>query len=324
MTKPSVLVTREIPEKAMKRLHEGAEVTLWEDELPPPYETLLEMVREVDGLLCLLTDTIDAQLMDSAQNLKVISNLAVGYDNIEVASATERGLPVGNTPGVLTETSADLAFALLMATARRLIEAERYIKEGKWETWHPTVLTGQDVYGATLGIVGLGRIGQAVAKRAKGFNMRLLYHGGSDNVAASELGAEEVSLDDLLKTSDFVSLHVPLTDKTKHLIGARELGLMKETAVLINTARGGVVDAKVLVRALKQGEIWAAGLDVTDPEPIPLDDELLTLDNCVILPHIGSASIGTREQMAMLAVENVLAGVNGERLPHCVNPEVYA
>lgn len=318
-----VFVTRKLPQSELDRLGEQCEMEVWEDHLPPPYEVIKEKVATLDGLLCLLTDKIDAELMDSAPNLKVISNMAVGYDNIDVKSATKRGIPVGNTPGVLTETSADMAFALLMAVARRIPEAQQYVKDGEWKTWHPTTLAGQDIYGATLGIIGLGRIGQGVARRAKGFDMRILYHGGSDTQAAQELGAENVELDDLLKQSDFISLHMPLNADTRQMMSKREFGLMKETAILINTARGGVVDQKALYDALKNGEILAAGLDVTDPEPIPMDDPLLTLDNCLIVPHIASASVATRTKMAKMSVDNVLAGIKGETLPTCVNPEIY-
>jgi len=323
MMQPQVFVTRKLPQATLDRLAQACEIEVWEDHLPPPYEVILEKAQTIDGLLCLLTDTIDDNLMDNAPNLKVISNMAVGYDNIDAIAATSREIPVGNTPGVLTETSADFAFALLMSVARRIPEAQQYVKDGHWQTWHPTTLSGQDIYGATLGIVGLGRIGQAVAKRAQGFGMKILYHGGSDEAAAKELGAEKVELDELLQQSDYVSLHVPLKDETHHLISTRELKLMKSTAILINTARGGVVDSKALYDALKSNEILAAGLDVTDPEPIPTDDPLLTLANCVIVPHIASASVATRTKMAEMAVDNVIAGLKGEPLPTCVNPEIY-
>jgi len=249
--------------------------------------------------------------------------MAVGFDNIDVAASNERGIPVGNTPGVLTETTADFAFALLMAVARRIPEARQYIQEGKWLTWHPTVLSGQDVFGATLGIIGSGRIGAAVARRAQGFNMRILVNSLESEEEIRQLGGEKVSLDHLLVESDFVSLHVPLTDETHHLISERELALMKPGSILINTARGSILDPKALYAALKDGQILAAGLDVTDPEPIPLDDPLLTLDNCLVVPHIASASVATRAKMAEMAVDNVIAGLLGEPLPTCVNPEVY-
>ena len=323
MSKPRVLVTRPIPEKGLALVRAACDMKLWEDEMPPTREELLREVADCEGLLSLLTEGIDDEVMAAAPQLRVISNMAVGYDNVDVEAATARGLPVGNTPGVLTETTADLTFALLLAAARRLPEGERYIKEGKWVTWMPMLLLGPDVYGATLGIIGLGRIGQAVARRARGFDMRVLYHDKSNDEAAQVLGAEKRSLDDLLRESDFVSLHVPLNDETYHLIGVRELKLMKQTAILINAARGGVVDPVALYEALKDGEIGAATLDVTEPEPISTDDPLLTLDNCLIVPHIGSSSVATRDKMAMMAAENLIAGVRGERLPNCVNPEVY-
>ncbi len=321
--KPLVYVTRKIPTEALARLHQRCEVLLWGEELPPPREQLLRDIADADGLLCLLTDTIDETVLKAAPKLRVISNMAVGYDNIDVAAATKRGIPVGNTPDVLTETSADFAFALLMAAARRIPEGERYVKDGHWRTWSPMLLMGQDIYGATLGIVGLGRIGQAVARRARGFDMRILYHGGSDVEAAAALGAQQVDLETLLQESDFVSLHVPLTQETRGLIGTQELRLMKPTAILINTARGPVVDTTALYEALKNGEIAAAGLDVTDPEPLPADHPLLQLENCLVTPHIASSSQATRARMAHMAVNNVIAGLRGEPLPYCVNPAVY-
>lgn len=323
MTQPHVFVTRKLPDATLNRLAEHCELDVWEDHLPPPYDVLLEKAATVDGLLSLLTDKIDDNLMDNAPNLKVISNMAVGYDNVDVTAATSRNIPVGNTPGVLTETSADFAFALLMSVARRIPEAQQYVKEGHWQTWHPTTLSGQDIYGATLGIIGLGRIGQAVARRAQGFGMNIIYYGGSNEAAATELGAQKVEFEYLLENSDFVSLHMPLNDDTHHMISSRELQLMKSTAILINTARGGVVDSAALYDALNSNEILAAGLDVTDPEPIPLDDPLLTLTNCVVVPHIASASVATRTKMAEMSVDNIIAGLKGEALPTCVNSEVY-
>ena len=323
MGRDKVFVTRELPGAAFERLAKHCDAEVWEDFLPPDYEVILDKISGLDGLLCLLTDRIDAPLMDAAPQIKVISNLAVGYDNIDIAAASQRGIPIGNTPGVLNETTADFAFALLMATARRIPEAQRYIQDGKWRTWHPTVLSGQDVFGATLGIVGCGRIGAAVMRRAQGFNMRVLVNSLESADEIRQLGGEKVSLDALLSQSDFVSLHVPLTDETHHLISEQELKQMKSTAILINTARGSVVDPRALYAALRDGEILAAGLDVTEPEPIPLDDPLLTLDNCVIMPHIASASVATRAKMAEMAVDNVIAGLQGRPLPTCVNPEVY-
>lgn len=325
MTMSQVFVTRELPQAGLEKIRTIADAEVWDDELPPPYEVLVEKVKGQDGLVTLLTDRIDAELMDAAgSSLKVISQMAVGFDNIDLAAATERGIPVGHTPGVLTETVADFTFALMMAAGRRIVEGERYVKDGKWMTWGPTLFMGQEVFGATLGLIGLGRIGQCMAHRAGGFNMRVLYSDpAADEARARKLGAERRELDELLAESDFVSLHVPLTDDTTHLMGEREFGLMKSSAILVNTSRGPVVDPKALYFALKEGQIAHAALDVTDPEPIPLDDPLLTLDNCLIVPHIASSSFTTRSKMAVMTAENLGAGLKGERLPHCANPEVY-
>lgn len=323
MSRDKVFVTRELPPASLERLRQHCEAEVWADFLPPDYEIICEKAGELTGLLSLLTDRIDPQLMDAGPNLKVISNLAVGYDNIDIPAASQRSIPVGNTPGVLNDTTADFAFALMMAVARRIPEGRQYVRDGQWKTWHPTVLAGQDIFGSTLGIIGSGRIGAAVARRAQGFDMRLLVNSLETEEEIRQLGGEKVELDFLLTESDFVSLHVPLTDETHHLISERELGLMKPTAILINTARGSVLDPKALFTALRDSTILAAGLDVTDPEPIPLDDPLLTLDNCLIVPHIASASVATRTKMAEMAVDNVIAGLRGERLPTCVNPEVY-
>jgi glyoxylate reductase len=275
----------------------------------------------VDGLLCLLTEKIDAELMDAAgPQLKVISSMSVGVDHVDLAAATARGIPVGNTPGVLTDATADMAFALLLAAARRVVEGERYVREGKWKTWHPQLLLGADFVGSTLGIIGFGRIGQAVAKRAQGFDMRVIFY---DSSASPAFGAQAVDLDTLLCESDFVSLHVPLTEATRHLVNAGFLAKMKPNAILVNTSRGGVVDQTTLYEALKSRRIFAAALDVTDPEPLPMDSPLLELDNCLVVPHLGSASRRTRDMMAYLAAQNLIAGLKGERLPNCVNPEVY-
>ncbi len=321
-----VFVTRRIPADGLDLLRQACRVEVWPDELPPPDETLREKVRGIDGLLSLLTDRVDADLMDAAgPRLKVISNYAVGFDNVDVEAATERGIAVGHTPGVLTETTADMAFALLMAAARRIVEGVDYVRAGKWRTWGPTLLLGHDVHGATLGIIGLGRIGQAVARRAAGFGMRVLYFDPHcDAEKGASVGATVCcSLDDLLAEADFVSLHVPLTEETHHLIDRAALARMKPTAVLVNTARGAVVDTEALYDALRQGRIAYAALDVTDPEPLPRDHKLLTLPNCLIVPHIASASHATRTRMAVMAAENLLAGLRGERLPYCVNPQVY-
>jgi glyoxylate reductase len=283
----------------------------------------MDGVRDCQGLLSLLTDPIDAEVMDAGPNLKVISNYAVGYNNIDVEAASARGIYVGNTPGVLTDTTADMAWALLMAVGRRIVEGDKYVRALEWKTWEPQLLLGTDVYGATLGIVGLGRIGQAVARRAKGFDMRLLYHDVMRNEEAEQsLGLEYVELDDLLRQSDFVSLHCPLTEGTTHLIGTREFELMGPESYLINTSRGPVVDEAALYEALRDGKIRGAGLDVTEVEPISDDSPLLSLDNLVICPHIASASFKTRNKMATMAAENLIAGLQGKPLPNCVNPEI--
>jgi glyoxylate reductase len=270
---------------------------------------------------------MDGAVMDAAgPQLKVISNYAVGFDNVDVVEATRRSIPVGNTPGVLTDTTADLAFALLMAAARRVVEGDAFARAGRWKTWGPTLLLGQDVFGATLGLVGFGRIGRAVARRAQGFAMRVLYYdpfAAADDPFAAEIGAQAVDLDTLLRESDFVSLHTLLNEETRHLIDADALARMKPTAILVNTSRGPVVDPDALYVALKEGQIGYAALDVTEPEPIPADSPLLGLDNIIVVPHIASASVATRGRMARMAAENLIAGLKGERLPNCANPEVY-
>ncbi|MBU0490591.1 MAG: D-glycerate dehydrogenase [Chloroflexi bacterium] len=319
---PRVYVTRRIPDAGLNMVRPACDVALWPGDEPPPYETIIDEAREADGLLCLLTDRIDAALMDAAPRLRVISQYAVGVDNIDLAAATRRGIVVGNTPDVLTDATADMAFALLMAAARRLVEGVKYARAGRWRTWGPLTLLGQDIHGATLGIVGLGRIGQAVARRARGFDMRVLYHDCQRSAAAErEFGPSCTDLDTLLAESDFVTLHVPLTPQTHHLIGAAQFRQMKPTAVLINTSRGPVVDQEALVAALRAGTIGGAALDVTDPEPLPADHPLLALPNAIVTPHIASASVSARNQMAVRAADNLLAGLRGELPPFCVNPE---
>ncbi len=326
MARPRVFVSRRIPEDGLRPILAECDATVWPDELPPQRAELLRSVEGCDGLLTLLTDRVDAELLDRAgPQLKVVSNYAVGFDNIVVPEATSRGVAVGNTPGVLTDTTADLAFALLMAAGRRVAEGDRYVRAGRWKTWGPLLLLGTDISGATIGIVGFGRIGQAVARRAAGFGMTILYH---DVVELPEgvtkpLGATYVPLDELFARSDFVSLHTNLTAETRHLVNEARLRAMKPTAVLVNTSRGPVVDQAALYRALSEGWIMAAALDVTDPEPMPVDEPLLTLENCLVVPHIASASRATRGRMAEIAAANLLAGVRGERLPAPVNPEVY-
>jgi glyoxylate reductase len=324
MSKPKVFVTRRIPEKGLEIVNDFCDVDLWQSELPPTRDELLQHVRGVDGLLCLLTDKIDGEMMDEAgPQLKVISNFAVGFDNIDVPAATARKIPIGNTPDVLTDATADFAFALLMAVARRVNEAECYVHEGKWKTWGPMTLLGVDIQGATLGLVGLGRIGKAVARRALGFDMRVIYYDPGEKKTDPALKAKRVDFETLLEESDFISLHTPLTPDTRHLIDAEALSKMKPDAVVINTARGPIVDPDALYEALKERRIFGAGLDVTDPEPLPLDSPLLTLDNVIIAPHIASASRSSREKMSWMAAQNLIAGLKGDRLPNCVNPQLY-
>ncbi|MBM4407706.1 MAG: D-glycerate dehydrogenase [Chloroflexi bacterium] len=324
--RPRVFVSRRIPDEGLDLILAAADATIWPDEMPPPRGELLRSIEGMDGVLALLTDRVDAEFLDRAgPQLKVVSNYAVGFDNIVVPEATARGVAVGNTPGALTETTADLAFALLMAAGRRVAEGDRYVRAGKWKTWGPLLLLGTDVWGATIGIVGFGRIGQAMARRARGFNMTVLFHDVMDPPAdvVAEIGAQRVPLDELFSRSDFVSLHTNLTAETRHLVNEERLRSMKPTAVLVNSSRGPVVDQRALYRALSEGWILGAGLDVTDPEPMPVDEPLLTLENCLVVPHIASASRATRAKMAVMAAENLLAGVRGERLPTPVNPEVY-
>ena len=298
-----VFVTRRLPGTALTRLAAEHEVDVWPERMPPAPDVLRERAARVDGLLALLTDRIDGALIESCPDLRVISNYAVGSDNVDLDAAAARGIPVGITPDVLTEATADLAFAGLLAAARRLPEALAAVREGRWQTWEPDWLLGHDVHGATLGIVGYGRIGQAVARRAEGFSMRIL-------------ATPRVPLDELLAQSDAVTLHVPLTSETRHLIDADALARMKATAILVNTARGGVVDQEALARALHRGEIAGAALDVTDPEPLPPDHPLLDAPNLLVLPHIGSATHTARERMADLAVDNLLTGLAGNPMPH--------
>jgi glyoxylate reductase len=324
-----VFVTRPIAEGAMRRLAAHARVELWDSEMPPSPEELFARLKHADGVLSMVTDRIDAGIINALPKLRAISNLAVGVDNIDVQAATLAGIAVGHTPGILTETTADLAFGLLLAAARRIAEADRYVRAGRWRTWGPRVMLGHDVFGATLGIIGWGGIGRATARRARGFNMRVLYVANPKRVETPPAEtdpalalAEQVTLEHLLRESDFVSIHVPLTDSTHHLIGAREFAMMKPKAIIVNTARGGVVDQRALVAALKAGRLAGAGLDVAEDEPIAPNDPLLQLGNVVITPHIGSASHATRLRMAELATDNLLDVFAG-RLPRmCANPEV--
>ncbi len=325
MNKPKVFITRAIPDDGLDLVKNECVVEVWPLEIPLTHDELLEKISGIDGLLCLLTDPIDAEIMDAAgKQLKVISNYAVGYNNIDVSAATERGILVCNTPGVLTETTADLAFALLMVAARRLGEGIEYVKQGKWKTWGPKLFLGQDIHNATLGIIGMGEIGTGMAKRAKGFNMNIIYYDHKHRAEKGEaVGARMCdSIEELLKEADFISLHVPLSNETYKLINAKAFELMKNSAVLINTSRGPVVDSRALFEALKNNEIAYAALDVTDPEPIPPNHKLLSVSNCIIVPHVGSASVKTRAKMAVMAAENLMAGLKGEVPKNLINPEV--
>lgn len=308
-----MFVTRRLPGTAVDRLAAEHEVEVWPDRLPPRRPDLWAKAAESEGLLTLLTDQIDAELIGNASSLKAISNYAVGVDNVELAAATERGIPVGNTPGVLTETTADLALALMLGVSRRLLEGDASVRGGDWLTWEPARPLGRDLHDATVGIVGYGRIGRAVAKRVEGFGCRVLHSSASGGVPLAEL----------LEHSDFVTLHCPLTPETRGLIGDEALARMKPTAYLVNTARGPIVDTMALVRALHAGGIAGAALDVTDPEPLPGGHVLAAAPNTLMLPHLGSATVATREAMADMAVDNLLAALSGERMPHCANPEVY-
>jgi glyoxylate reductase len=338
MTLPIVVATRQLPPKAWNKLTAQAQVVCWESDCPVTREWLLDQIPQADGLYCLLTDRIDQDVLRLGERLRVVSTMSVGYDHIDIPMCSARLLPVGHTPGILTETTADLAFGLLMTAARRIVEGAEYVRQGQWAEWKPDLLLGQDIFGATLGIVGFGRIGQAVARRARGFHMNVLavrsprqdhelpesFETAGINGEASDIPPVTfVDLPTALAQSDFVSLHVPLTFRTQHMIGEPEFQMMKRSSILINTARGAVVDHAALYTALQQGTISGAALDVTEPEPLPASHPLLTLQNCLVIPHLGSASTATRSRMADMAVENVIAGLRGDRLPHCVNPEVY-
>jgi glyoxylate reductase len=309
-----VFVTRRIPGDALERLAAEHHVEVWQGRLQPSRAKLIEKAKDAEGLLCMLTDRIDREAIEACESLRVISNYAVGVDNVDIETATERGIPVGFTPDVLTEATADATFALLLAAARRVVEGDDVVRAGRWLTWEPTLLLGQDVHGKTLGIVGMGRIGSAVARRAEGFGMEILSRTSSDGV----------SLDELLERSDFVSLHAPLNDSTRGMIGEDQLKLMKQTAILINTSRGGLVDSGALTRALERGWIAGAALDVADPEPIPKGHPLLDAPNLILNPHVASASIEARTAMANLAVDNLMAGLAGNPMPKCFNEEALA
>ncbi|MBU8597391.1 D-glycerate dehydrogenase [Shouchella clausii] len=316
-----ILVTRKPPKYLLEHLKEEFEVEVWNsEEQKIPQEVLFQYIDQVDGILCLLTDQITKELIDKGKKLKVISNLAVGYNNIDLDAATSNGIIVTNTPGVLTETTADLTFALLLATARRLIEASNELRMGNWKTWAPMMLAGRDVHGSTLGIIGLGDIGAAVARRAKGFGMKVIYHNRTPKPELEkEIDINYSSQEFLLRNSDFVCILTPLTAETQNLISLDELKMMKETAVLINTSRGGIVNENDLVTALSTGMIWGAGLDVYEEEPLPTDHPLLSLRNVTTLPHIGSASVQTRLKMWDLAALNLTYALQGKEPPSAVN-----
>ena len=318
MDRPRVFVARLIPEAGLGPIRASCDVDVWTEDTPPPRAALRDRVAGCDGILTLLTDRVDDELLDAAgPRLRVVANYAVGFDNIDLGACARRRIAVGNTPGVLTESTADLAWALILAVARRVGEGDRFVRSGSWRTWGPMLLLGIDVHGSTLGIVGLGRIGQAVARRAAGFGMTVLYNQRerAQESVETALVATFVAFDELLARSDIVSIHVPLTDDTRHLIDAAALARMRRTAVLVNTSRGPIVDSVALAVALADGTIGGAGLDVTDPEPIDPDDPLLRLSNCLIVPHIASATTATRARMATMAAANLLAGVRGEPLP---------
>jgi glyoxylate reductase len=322
--KPKVFVSRILPEAGLKLIREACDADVWPEPLPPPADVLAAKIANADGLVSLLTDKLDGPVLEQAPRLKVISNFAVGFNNIDIKACTERGIAVGNTPGVLTDATADMAFCLLIAAARRVVEGHQYTLSGQWKTWEPLGHLGQDLVGRTLGIIGMGRIGCAMAKRCHGgWGMKVLYFDLHENKSAeAEFGAVKVDLDTLFRESDFISLHADLNDTTRGIINAESLKKMKRSAVLINTARGPLVDPKALAAALKAGTVFAAGLDVTDPEPIGMDDPLLKLPNVVIAPHIASATVETRNQMAEICARNLIAGLRAEPLPAWVNPEV--
>lgn len=324
MQKPKVFVTREIPERGLRIIKEKFDAEIWREYAPPPKKTIIQKAAKVDALVTLLSDQIDAEVLDAAPSLKIIAQLAVGFDNIKIEEATKRGIYVTNTPGVLTETTADFAWTLLMAVARRVVEADKYVRSGNWKVgWHPMMMQGRDVYGATLGIVGLGRIGCAIAKRAKGFDMKVLYY---DVIRRPDFEKEYdiqfTDLDLLFQKADFVTINVPLIKETHHLVDEKKLKMMKKTAYLINNARGPIVDEKALYKALKEGWIAGAALDVFEQEPTLIENPLLKLDNVVVAPHISSASYETRSKMAEIVAENLVAFFEGKTPPNLVNSEV--
>lgn len=323
MPKPKVYVTRELPERGLNVIKNRFDAEVWPEYAPPPKKAIVEKAKDVDALVTLLSDKIDAEVFNAAPKLKIVSQLAVGFDNIDIPEATKRGIYVTNTPEVLTDTTADFSWALMMAVARRVAEADRYVRGGKWKVgWHPSMMQGRDVYGATIGIVGAGRIGYAMAKRATGFSMKILFY---DVIPRPEMekdfGAKKVDLDTLFRESDFVSIHVPLMKETHHLVNAERLSTMKKTAYLINNSRGPVVDERALSDALQKGQIAGAGLDVFEQEPISMDSPLLKLENVVVAPHISSASYETRSKMAEMVADNLVAFFEGKKPPNLLNPD---
>jgi glyoxylate reductase len=325
MQKPPVFVTRRIPGPTLERLSEEVNIDLWEEEGPPPKEVIIQRSQGKKGIFTLLTDPIDAEVIEACKTtVKVISQMAVGYDNIDVNAASRAGIPVGNTPGVLTDATADFTWALLLAIGRRVVEADKLVRDGIWKPWGPEILLGAEINGSTLGIVGFGRIGQAVARRAAGFGMQIHYYDLSRHPEAEkDTNATYMEFDELLQTSDFITLHTSLTDKTYHLFDREAFKKMKKGIYLINASRGAIIDPQALVWALQNGIVAGAALDVFEPEPIPGNHVLLGMDKVIITPHIASASVQTRLKMAMIAVDNLLAGIKGSNLPYCVNPQVY-
>jgi glyoxylate reductase len=319
-----VFVTHQLPGDHIHNLAQACEMNVWMGPGSLPADGLREELAGNHGLLCLLTDRVDRALLEQMPDLEFVSSMSAGVDHIDVQALTERGIPLGHTPGVLVETTADTTFALMLSAARRVVEADRYVRQGNWRAdnaWSPEFFTGKDVGGATLGIIGLGAIGQAVAKRAASFGMRVLGYSRSSQQVS---GVENVSLEDLLRNSDFVSVHLPLTGETHQLLDADRIASMKSGAVLVNTARGGIVDEIALAESLSSGHLWGAAIDVFEQEPIDMENPLLSLPNVVVAPHIGSATVKTRVKMADLAADNALAAIKGQPMPFCVNPEVYA
>ena len=325
MPRSRVFVTRRMAQEALDLLATELDVEVWPDDHAPPRDVLLRKTGECVALLTTVEDRIDEAVLAAGHGaLKVVANCAVGVDNFDIEAATRLGVALSNTPGVLTKTTADLAFALILATARQVVQGDRDVRAGRWKSWHPFAYTGPDVHGATLGIIGLGQIGLEVARRAMGFEMTVLYYNPTRRSEAEKLYGLTFCPDipSALKEADFVSLHMPLTPDTRHMMGRDYLKLMKPTAILVNTARGAIVDPQALYEALRDGVIAGAGLDVTEPEPIPPDHPLLTLPNVVVTPHVGSASVQTRREMALLAARNILAALKGQEMPTCLNPEV--